>query len=79
MCVCVCLTLNLFDSTDRGDVVHLSRPLFTAVVLSPVGHVPQVLTAPEVLMLVTDPSLKEVDREGKGSEVDTHNNEGKRG
>lgn len=50
---------HLFDSTDRGDVVHLSAPLVVAVVLSPLTHVPQVLTAPEVVMLVTDPSLKE--------------------
>ncbi len=63
MTVCTVTVINvmvhLFDGTDRGDVVHLSAPLVVAVVLSPLGHVPQVLTAPEVLLLVTDPSLKE--------------------
>ena len=44
-------------------MVHLSTPLVVAVVLSPLGHVPQVLTAPEILMLVTDPSVKRAEKE----------------
>lgn len=44
-------------------MVHLSAPLVVAVVLSPLGHVPQVLTAPEVVMLVTDPSFEKIERE----------------
>lgn len=63
----VCLNSNftshLFDSADGGHVVHLSAPLVVAVVLSPLGHVPQVLTAPEVVMLVTDPSLEKIEWE----------------
>ena len=47
--------LHLFDGAHRGHVVHLGAPLVVAVVLSSVRHVPQVLTAPEVLMLITDP------------------------
>lgn len=49
---------HLFDSTHRGHMVDLSTPLVVAVVLSPVRHVPQILTSPEVLMLVADPSVK---------------------
>lgn len=49
----------LFDSADGCNVVGLSAPLIVAVVLAPVRHVPQVLTAPEVLLLVTDPSSTE--------------------
>lgn len=67
VCLSVCLNSNftshLFDSADGGHVVHLSAPLVVAVVLSPLGHVPQVLTAPEVVMLVTDPSLEKIERE----------------
>lgn len=48
----------LFDGTDGWDVVGLSAPLVITVVLSTFRHVPQVLAAPEVLLLVTDPSAK---------------------
>lgn len=41
-------------------MVHLSAPLVVAVVLAPLGHVPQVLTAPEVVVLVTDPSSEKL-------------------
>lgn len=56
---------HLFDGTDGGDVVGLSAPLVVTVVLSTFRHVPQVLAAPEVLLLVTDPSGKR-----RQSEVD---------
>lgn len=50
--------IYLFYGTDRGDVVTLSAPLFRAVVLPPVRHVPQVLTTPVVLMFITHPSTR---------------------
>lgn len=50
---------HLFHSTNRGDVVTLSTPPISAVVLSPVKHVPQVLTSTEVLMLKCHPSTQE--------------------
>lgn len=50
---------HLFDGSDGADVVHLSAPLVVAVVLSPLGHVPQVLAPAEVLVLVGDPSSNE--------------------
>lgn len=59
MYIFVSCMLHLFDRTDRGDMVGLTAPLVIAVVLSPVGHVPHVLTAPEVVMLVSDPSVRE--------------------
>lgn len=40
-------------------MVGLSAPLVVTVVLPTVRHVPQVLTAPEVLLLVSDPSAKD--------------------
>lgn len=50
----------LFDSSDGWDVVDLGTPLVITVVLSTFRHVPQVLTAPEVLLIVTNPSAKDV-------------------
>lgn len=55
-------------------MVHLSAPLVVAVVLSPLGHVPEVLAASEVLMLVTDPSLMEP-RRREESKTDTQQQE----
>lgn len=59
LCLCHSLTVHLLDSSDGRDVVDLGAPLVVAVVLSPLGHVPQVLTAPEVVVLIADPSFKE--------------------
>lgn len=39
-------------------MVALSAPLVVAVVLPALGHVPQVLTSPEVLMFITDPPVE---------------------
>lgn len=49
--------VHLFDGTDRRDVVGLSAPLVVAVVLPPVRHVPHILTAPEVIVLESHPSI----------------------
>lgn len=46
---------DLLDPADGGDVVHLSAPPVVAVVLAPLRHVPQVLPAAVVVMLVADP------------------------
>lgn len=43
-------------------MVGLSAPLVVAVVLPTFRHVPQVLTPPEVLLLVTDPSAKDANQ-----------------
>lgn len=39
-------------------MVALSAPLVVAVVFPALGHVPQVLTSPEVLMFIADPSVE---------------------
>lgn len=64
ICTGLHFMFHLFDSTDGWDVVALCAPLVVAVVFPPLGHVPQVLTAPEVLMFVTDPSGEESTVEG---------------